>query len=324
MNELTEVSAPALPATVSSNDLIFSPVSMGLMNDIAQVMAQGVATVPKHLQKHPSDCLAVVLQAAQWGMNPFAVAQKTHLVSGVLGYEAQLVNAVVSSSTAIEGRFNYEYSEVFKDDMDKSAWVRVGAILKGEDSIQWGEKLCPADVKVKNSPLWKTNPRQQASYLALKYWARLYTPAVILGVYTRDELQEIQADEKEINPAGTTIKEQMTKSTGDDLDNFNDDPDEEVKPAFEDIDKVLRGIAKAETMDDLKKVGQYASNVEGKHLNTARQAYSARSKEIQAPVAEVEPEPASNKDAPDVDSQKQTDDRNDDFREALDSVDGTE
>jgi hypothetical protein len=37
------------------------------------------------------------MQAAQWGMNPFAVAQKTHVVNGTLGYEAQLVNAVVSS-----------------------------------------------------------------------------------------------------------------------------------------------------------------------------------------------------------------------------------
>lgn len=35
-------------------------------------------------------------------------------------------------------------------------------------------------------------------YLALKRWARLYCPEVILGVYTRDELDEPQ--EKIINP----------------------------------------------------------------------------------------------------------------------------
>ena len=39
-------------------------------------------------------CMAVTLQALQWNMSPFAVAQKTHLVNGTLGYEAQLVNAV--------------------------------------------------------------------------------------------------------------------------------------------------------------------------------------------------------------------------------------
>ena len=40
-------------------------------------------------------------------MNPFAVAQKTHVVNGSLGYEAQLVNAVVQASGAIDGRFHY-------------------------------------------------------------------------------------------------------------------------------------------------------------------------------------------------------------------------
>ncbi|KAL8195943.1 UNVERIFIED_CONTAM: hypothetical protein K2H54_000295 [Gekko kuhli] len=48
-------------------------------------------------------------EALQWGMNPFPVAQKTHLVKGVLGYEAQLVNAVVVNSGAIKGRFEYEF-----------------------------------------------------------------------------------------------------------------------------------------------------------------------------------------------------------------------
>ncbi|SUH14933.1 Gifsy-2 prophage RecT [Salmonella enterica subsp. enterica] len=34
---------------------------------------------------------------------------ETHLVNGVLGYEAQLVNAVIASSSAIHGRFHYRY-----------------------------------------------------------------------------------------------------------------------------------------------------------------------------------------------------------------------
>lgn len=53
--------------------------------------------------------MAIVMQAMQWGMNPYAVAQKTHTVNGVLGYEAQLVNAVIASSSAIHGRFHYRY-----------------------------------------------------------------------------------------------------------------------------------------------------------------------------------------------------------------------
>jgi hypothetical protein len=54
------------------------------------------------------------------------VAQKTHLVNGVLGYEAQLVNAVISSSNAIVGRFHYEY----EGDWSKCATSREEIVKK--------------------------------------------------------------------------------------------------------------------------------------------------------------------------------------------------
>nr|WP_308736935.1 recombinase RecT [Salmonella enterica] len=63
-------------------------------------MADSQVTVPAHLAGKPADCMAIVMQAMQWGMNPYAVAQKTHLVNGVLGYEAQLVNAVIANRHA--------------------------------------------------------------------------------------------------------------------------------------------------------------------------------------------------------------------------------
>lgn len=44
-----------------------------------------------------------------------------------------------------------------------------------------------------------SNPKQQIAYLGVKYWARLYCPEVILGVYTPDEVE--QRTEREINPA---------------------------------------------------------------------------------------------------------------------------
>jgi hypothetical protein len=43
---------------------------------------------------------------------------------------------------------------------------------------------------VRNSTLWASDPKQQLAYLAVKRWARLYCPDVILGVYTPDELQQ--------------------------------------------------------------------------------------------------------------------------------------
>lgn len=78
-----------------------------------------------------------------------------------------------------------------KDKRDESGlFIEVGAILRGEEEITWGEPVYLADVQTRNSPLWKTMPKQQIAYLAVKYWARLYCPEVILGVYTPEELED--------------------------------------------------------------------------------------------------------------------------------------
>lgn len=181
MNAITKPETTAL-RVVNSNQMSLDAHSMDSMMRVAELMASGRSTIPAHLQKSPADCMAVVMQALQWGMNPFAVAQKTHLVSGHLGYEAQLVNAVIQQSGSIDGRFHYEYRG-----NPGAVECRVGAVIRGEDEITWGEWLNENKVTTKNSPLWKTNPRQQLGYLQVKNWARLYCPGAILGVYSPDE-----------------------------------------------------------------------------------------------------------------------------------------
>lgn len=159
--------------------------SMGKMWTMAEAMANSRVSVPEHLRGNVGDCMAICTQAMLWNMNPFAVAQKTHIVSGRLGYEAQLVNAVVQNSGAVRGAPAYEYRGE-----GPALECRVGFVLRGQAEITWGEWLKSSDVTTKNSPLWKTNPKQQLGYLQIKNWARAYAPGAILGVYTTDELED--------------------------------------------------------------------------------------------------------------------------------------
>lgn len=204
MNQQTTTAAAAIPSATQdaaqlpqvqenrSVHLALDAPAMDQMMRLADLMATASIAVPKHFIGKPGDCLAVIMQSIQWGMNPFAVSQKTHVVNGTLGYEAQLVNAVVQASGAINGRFHYEYRS------DGAAIeCRVGAVITGERDIVWNEWLNAASVTTKNSPLWKTNPKQQLGYLQVKNWARAYTPGAILGVYTPDELEEIVEREVE-------------------------------------------------------------------------------------------------------------------------------
>ena len=80
--------------------------------------------------------------------------------------------------------------------------VDPGSFL-GRDGVVVGLlvlELLLAHARTRNSTLWADDPRQQLAYLAIKRWARLYCPDVILGVYSPDELNERGPAEKDITP----------------------------------------------------------------------------------------------------------------------------
>lgn len=187
MNQMIQFEETEQSPSQSAAAMLFDAPRMHALMDFAKMMAQSAVTVPEHLRNKPSDCMAIAMQAIRWGMDPFVVAQKTHIVSGRLGYEAQLVNAVVQSSNAIVGSFHYEFQGSGND-----LQCRVGAVLRNESEVTWGEWLRNGDVKTRNSPLWIVNPKQQLGYLQVKNWARLYCPGAILGVYTPEELGEVK------------------------------------------------------------------------------------------------------------------------------------
>lgn len=250
--------ADQTPNTISASNAVFNVQALSQLTAFAELMAQSAVTVPKHLAGKPADCMAIVMQAMQWGMNPYAVAQKTHLVNGVLGYEAQLVNAVISSSSAIVGRFHYEYGGDWekiagkKDGRDElGLFVRVGAVLRGETDITWGENIYLADITTRNSPLWKTAPKQQIAYLAVKYWARLYCPEVILGVYSPDEVE--LRTEKEINPAPAQ-RVSLADIKGDTV-TATHSAQESAANIDAMADEFRDRIEKAETLDEATSVG---------------------------------------------------------------------
>ncbi len=270
---------------ISSNAMLLSDENFGRCMKLAEMMATATATVPNHFRGKPGDCLAVVMQAAQWRMNPFSVAQKTHLVNGSLGYEAQLVNAVVQESGAIVGRFHYQYGQ----DGTGHITCRVGAQLRGEREITWNEWISEADVTTKNSPLWKTNPRQQLGYLQVKNWARAYCPGAIMGVYTPDELQE-----KDMGPADVVTPAPAAPTSNARTNSLKEKMGVKPKapePAGPRLDEVMRAIESARDGESLKAAKALGMTMdEGPDKEQAITAYGARVKQIKAQAATVDPE----------------------------------
>lgn len=286
-NDIAITSQPG--ATVGTAAAIFSPEGMNQLVRFAELMSQSKATVPKHLEGKPADCLAVTMQAAQWGMNPFAVAQKTHVVNGTLGYEAQLVNAVVSSSSLLATRLNYRWSGDWsnvngKTDKSPNLTVTVSAVLKGEAEPR-ELTISMAQAGVRNSPLWEQDPRQQIAYLCTKRWARLHAPDVLLGVYTPDELQETAPRvERDITPQTTTAAGMNSLINAKPVKK----PDEQTRKAdSRDPEEMLMAFTSAamnySTVSELDKAYKYIAQKlsdDDELLAKATDVYSVRREEL--------------------------------------------
>lgn len=160
---------------------MFVPQSYAEAIEIAKMMCAGVG-VPAYLRGSPANCMAILMQASRWGLDPYAVASDSYCVNDIIAYGAKLVNAVVTTSGALNGRL-----KIWWTGEGNNLRCYVEGHIKGDDERKLLSQAI-ARVKTKKSPLWEVNPEQQLAYFTTRAWARLYIPEVLLGVFSADDI----------------------------------------------------------------------------------------------------------------------------------------
>jgi len=161
--------------------------NVGEAMEIAKLMSISGAAVPAHIRNNAGACLAVAIQAWEWEMNPFAVANKSYVVNDRLAYESALYNAVATRRAPIEGRLQISYAGE-----GPSRQCMISAQLKeaaGGGDVEYKSPQF-SQINPKNSPLWKNDPDQQLFYFSVRAFVRRHFPDVMMGVYTDDELED--------------------------------------------------------------------------------------------------------------------------------------
>lgn len=169
--------------------------SMTEVMEAAKLMAISSVAVPKHLRGNVGACMAVVMQAIEWRLSPFAVANKSYSVNDRLAYESQLIQAVILQRAPIEGRFKVEFTG-----QGEARVCRVSAKLR--DTGETVDYTSPPFGRItpKNSPLWKSDPDQQQFYYSGRALCRRHFPDVLLGIYDRDELEDEPRTVRDVTP----------------------------------------------------------------------------------------------------------------------------
>lgn len=182
-----------------SNELALTteliPNTMAAAVEFSSRMAEA-KLLPAHLQNRPADCLRVVLQAARWQMDPFAVADKTSVIGTKLMYEGQLVSAVVNSRGKLSKRLDYKYTGE-----GTNRTLTVSGTLLGEIEPRTIELTHALATKINKNGQMQSNPDQQMAYIGARIWARRHMPELMLGVYTPDEISDGDEDQpKDVTP----------------------------------------------------------------------------------------------------------------------------
>src|SRR5208337_3001097 len=195
--------------------------------EIAKYMARSGPMVAEFLRGSPWACLGIYVQAFEWNMSPWRVAQMAYLVESrktgqqMVSYPSQLIHALIEARAPITDRLSHRF-----DGSDDGLTCTVWTTLRNKDgtpgrvieytSPTLGERKKALRIKisvdadgevatVKGSPLWTQKPKVQLYYDTSRDWARMFFPDILMGIYSKDELedQEGWAEAKKISDTTT-------------------------------------------------------------------------------------------------------------------------
>lgn len=219
MTDMTTIENLPTVQEMIPQDRRLLPAPMAKLKEVGDMLAAAGALVPAPMRGKPDICLAVAYMAALHGTDPVATASQTYLVGDKIAFMAQYINAIVRGH--LEGAPQYRY-----EGEGAQRFVTVLARPKGEPGPLTYTSPRIAQITVKNSPLWKTDPDQQLSYYAIRAWARRHMPGVLLGIYAVEELQQIAV--RDVTPPRPSVFGDDT-----DLEEVEVTVDGEVEASFE-------------------------------------------------------------------------------------------
>lgn len=161
------------------------PCSLEDLNVGADVIQAAGGFVDQKLRADRGACVAVAYMSALHGTDLIGTASQAYSANGRLAFMAQYINALVQRHLAERPTYTYQGQGATRA-------VHIAAVPKNETKALPYSSPQVGQIKVRNSPLWITDPDQQLGYYGIRAWARRHMPDVLLGIYAVEELQSVQ------------------------------------------------------------------------------------------------------------------------------------
>jgi len=202
MTDVTEIEKPktlmeaknrgaGVPVAQSGGGFRVAFSDAGQVMEFAAAMAGAGVMVGPACRGNVGACMAVTMMAGRFGLDPFLLSHKAYITKSKSGvevqsWEAQAIYAMLIGSGELDGLLEFEYRG---EGVDR--YIIVTGRLRGHTKSQSIQSSPIKQIPVKNSPNWTGEPDQQLAYYGSRLWARRHAPHILMGVYSRDEAEEM-------------------------------------------------------------------------------------------------------------------------------------
>lgn len=167
--------------------------------------------VPQSYQGKPMDCAIAVDMANRMGVSPMMVMQNLYVVKGKPTWSGQACMSMIRGSKEFKN-----VRPVYTGEKGTDSW---GCYIRAE-YVDSGEEARGTEVTIgmakeegwyskkdkygKETSKWQTMPEQMLAYRAASFFARVYIPNALMGVYVEGEPEDIEKPERKEaeNPFG--------------------------------------------------------------------------------------------------------------------------
>ena len=211
--EETELPAAQEPVTLQ----VAVPTAVTMWND-PKLMNMSVRTarmlscsalVPDSYRQSPENCLVAIDISNRMGVSPLMVMQNLYVVKGKPSWSGSFCAAAINGC----GRFSpLEY--VFVGEQGKPSWGCYATAVRLSNGVRCQSDVITMDMAQmegwlnKPGSKWKTMPRQMMMYRAAAFFARAHCSDILLGIPTKEEVQDVSGYEEEGKQTVVTLNKE--------------------------------------------------------------------------------------------------------------------
>jgi len=183
--------------------------SIGIYEDYRRMAADlsNSDLIPTAFQGKPANVLIAVNMANRMQADPFMIMQSMFIVHGRPSFSASFIAAVIEES----GKFGPLVYEMCGTAGQDDYGCRITTTIKANGQAIQGTWVTIKMAKAegwygKNGSKWPNMPEQMLRYRAVSFFGRLYAGSILLGMQSKEELDDVM----DVNPV--TGQAPMTKA----------------------------------------------------------------------------------------------------------------